>query len=468
MNSSTMTTEPRNASSYYHPKKNFYYFNFLTKLYRSMVPNYARVLHVGCKDGYLLHVVNPASGIGIDDNDLFIEQARNRNPQYVFSLGIKSFKVTGNPFDYIIISASVIRSYDLQELFELVRTWSTPDTKLIIDWHSYGWEPFLSLTNRAGFFDSEPFIHRLSTKLMHDFLKRGGFEVIQGGKGFLFPWPMSGFARFMNNILPLVPGFRRLGLLRWAVARIIPENPVSERSVSVIITCKNEKGNIEAAVQRCPTMGSSTELIFVEGNSHDGTLEEMQRVQRVYAEKNIKVMVQPGKGKADAVRAGFAKATGEILMILDGDLTVVPEELPRFYMMLTQRRGDFINGSRLVFSKERGSMRFLNWIANHFFRKLFCFITGQRVTDTLCGTKVLYKKDYERLAQSRAFFGFNDPFGDFDLLFGAARMQLKIIDVPVHYKARTYGTSQIHRWRDGYQLLKISLKALKRFKMHAK
>lgn len=234
---------------------------------------------------------------------------------------------------------------------------------------------------------------------------------------------------------------------------------IMKPTVSVVIPCRNEKGNIENAIQRCPLMGDATELIFVEGNSTDGTLEEIERVVAYYPDKRIRVLKQDGKGKGDAVRKGFAHATGDILMILDADLTVAPEELPAFYDALVAKKGDCINGSRLVYGMESGAMGGLSWVANRFFGSLISLITGQKITDTLCGTKVLWKKDYERIAQNRTKLGLADPFGDFDILFGAAHQKLKIIDVPIHYKARSYGKTNISRFKEVWFLLWMCIRA---------
>ncbi len=232
-----------------------------------------------------------------------------------------------------------------------------------------------------------------------------------------------------------------------------------KQTVSVIIPCRNEKGNIENAIKRCPLMGGHTEFIFVEGNSTDDTLSEIQRVTKKYQERDIKWCVQDGIGKGDAVRKGFARATGDILMILDADLTMPPEELPKFYEALVQRDGRCINGSRLLLKMDKKAMGFLAWLANHFFGYLVSFITKQRVSDTLCGTKVLWKKDYETIAMNRKKLGLQDPFGDFDLLFGAAHIKLQIIDVPIHYKARSYGKTNIKRFKEVWFLLWMCLRA---------
>lgn len=233
----------------------------------------------------------------------------------------------------------------------------------------------------------------------------------------------------------------------------ILKNEVEKLSATVLIPCRNEKGNIESAVLRVPPLASDTEIIFVEGNSTDGTLQEIQRVAQAYPEKNIRWFVQDGKGKGDAVRKGFAHAKGDILIILDGDLTMPPEELPKYYDAIISGKGDFINGSRLIYGMESGEMSFMGWVANKFFAKLISWIIKQPLTDTLCGTKVLWKKDYETIIANREQLGLHDPFGDFDLIFGAAKLDLKIFDLPIHYKRRTYGKTAIKKYKEAWFLL---------------
>jgi glycosyltransferase involved in cell wall biosynthesis len=250
----------------------------------------------------------------------------------------------------------------------------------------------------------------------------------------------------------------------FCVARPVRPAPPQPRTVSVIIPARNEAGNIEAAVLRTPTLGAGTELIFVEGHSRDNTWAEIQRVAATYPERNIKIMQQTGKGKGDAVRLGFAAATGDILMILDADLTMPPEELPKFHEVIARGHAEFANGVRLVYPMDEKAMQFLNLCANKTFGIIFTWLLGQPVKDTLCGTKVLSRAHYEQIAANRAYFGDFDPFGDFDLLFGAAKQNLKITDVPIRYKERTYGSTNIQRWSHGWLLLRMVLFAARKLK----
>jgi glycosyltransferase involved in cell wall biosynthesis len=231
-----------------------------------------------------------------------------------------------------------------------------------------------------------------------------------------------------------------------------------------LIPCRNERGNVEAAVLRLPRFCDDIEILFVEGGSRDGTLEEIHRVIEAYPDRTIRVLRQDGDGKGNAVRCGFAAARGEVLMILDGDLTVPPEDLPKFYRALVTGKGEFINGTRLVYPMEDDAMRFLNEVANHIFSVLFTWLLNQRVTDTLCGTKVLRKQHYDRIVANRSYFGNFDPFGDFDLIFGATKSSLKSVEVPVRYSARTYGETQISRFRHGLLLLRMVVFAFVKLK----
>jgi glycosyltransferase involved in cell wall biosynthesis len=275
-------------------------------------------------------------------------------------------------------------------------------------------------------------------------------------------------APLVNRYLAKLPGLRHLALTQFLVCRLAGGGgPLREReySCSVIVPCKNERGNIDDIVARTPSMGKGTELIFVDGNSTDGTVEAIQRHIDAGTRPGVRLIHQrDGRGKGDAVRKGFAAATGDMLFILDADLTVVPEDLPKFYAAIAEGRGEFVNGSRLVYPMEGEAMRFLNMLGNKAFGLALSAILEQRLKDTLCGTKGLLRKDYERISRARAFFGDFDPFGDFDLIFGAAKQNLRIVELPVRYRARTYGETKISRFSNGATLLRMTLHALRKFR----
>ena len=276
----------------------------------------------------------------------------------------------------------------------------------------------------------------------------------------LGPFLGSLLNRFLVRFWP----FSHLALANFLVARPQPIEVKEKPSVSVIVPARNEAGNISTIFKRLPKMGRETELIFVEGHSQDDTFVVIEREIAAHSSTPSRVYRQTGIGKADAVRLGFEQAHGEILMILDADLTVPPEDLPRFYQALCNRTGEFINGVRLVYPMEQQAMRTLNLLGNKFFSIAFSWLLGQSIKDTLCGTKVLWKKDYELISSNRSYFGEFDPFGDYDLIFGAAKLNLKIVDLPIRYRERTYGSTNIHRWRHGWLLVKMVAFAARRLK----
>ena len=295
-------------------------------------------------------------------------------------------------------------------------------------------------------------------------LRLADWEPISIQHRILFPFYLGGLGQVINRALtPILPLFC---LSVFVVARPLRtvEQQARHLSVSVIIPARNEAGNIAAAVERIPKMGTGTELIFVEGHSRDDTWSQIQRVAAEHPHLSIKILRQTGKGKGDAVRAGFAAATGDILMILDADLTMPPEELPKFYEVIASGKAEFANGVRLVYPMDEKAMQFLNLCANKTFGLIFTWLLGQPVKDTLCGTKALSRAHYEKIAANRAYFGEFDPFGDFDLLFGAAKLNLKIADIPIRYRQRTYGETNIQRWRHGWLLLRMVIFAARKLK----
>ncbi|KKK57642.1 hypothetical protein LCGC14_3052410, partial [marine sediment metagenome] len=307
----------------------------------------------------------------------------------------------------------------------------------------------------------------LSPEDVLDLLELEGFQPIRNWQEYLWPAWTPVVHTFFNRFLVKLWPFRLVALSNFAVARLQPRPWPADKpepKVSVVVAARNEAGNIEDIFKRTPEMGSGTELIFVEGGSSDNTFEAIEKAIAAHPEREASIYRQTGTGKGDAVRLGFEKAAGDVLMILDADMTVAPEDLPRFYEALRDGRGEFINGVRLVYPMQKRAMRLVNLIGNKFFSLMFSWILGQPIKDTLCGTKVLMREDYERIKASRSYFGDFDPFGDFDLIFGAAKLNLKIVDVPIRYRERTYGDTNIRRWTHGWLLLKMVAFSLLRIK----
>ena len=453
----------------YWLQKNAYYYQDDHTYMRFLVPAGKRVLDLGCGTGDLLAALAPSYGVGVDLSSKMVEQAQVKHPTLTFIEGDVEDpgllnRIDGT-FDVIVLSDSIGYFDDCMQTLQQLHRFCTPETRIIIAYYAWFWEPILKLGERVGLKMPSVEMNWLSTEDMIGFLGLANFETVKREWRQLFPKRLLGLGGIFNRFIGTLPLVRRLCLRNYLIARPQPSVAMEDLSTTVLIPCRNEKGNIENAVKRLPRFCNDMEIVYVEGNSSDGTLDEIHRVIEAYPDLDIKIFVQDGKGKGDAVRKGFSNARGDVLMILDADLTVPPEDLPKFYQAIASGKCEYINGSRLVYPMEDQAMRFLNFLANRMFSLLFTWLLNQRYTDTLCGTKVMTRKNYLRLQENRDYFGDFDPFGDFDLIFGATKMNLQMVEIPVRYAAREYGETQISRFRHGWLLLKMVLFAYKKLKI---
>lgn len=451
-------------------RKSWYYHRDIERLCRRLIPPGASVLEIGCGTGELLASVNPRDGVGIDLSPAMIGEARARFPGLTWQVGDAESLELGRQFDYIILSDLVGHLEDIWEAFQRLKPLARPNTRVIVTYYNYLWEPALHLAEAVGQRMPLKLQNWLPLRDLENLLYLCDFEVIKRGRRFLVPKYVPLISEPINRIVATLPLLRELCLIEYLVARPWATQPPASpggASSSVIVPCRNERGNVQAAVERLPDLGPQTELIFVDGASTDGTREEIERQIEIWkGRKDIRLILQPSpKGKGEAVRLGFDAARHDILFILDADLTVAPEDLPKFHQAIVEGKGEMINGSRLVYPMESQAMRFLNLLGNKFFSLLFSWMLEQRITDTLCGTKVLRRLDYLEIQANRSYFGDFDPFGDFDLLFGAARLNRKICDLPVRYRDRTYGTTKISRFRHGLLLFRMSWVAFRKLKL---
>jgi SAM-dependent methyltransferase len=446
--------------------KGAYYHTRIRKIYTHVVSPGLKVLEIGCGTGDLLASLKPSIGIGVDFSGEMVKRAAKKYPELRFIQADAHELMIDETFDIIILSDLVNDLWDVQDLFKRLREVSDTKTRIIINTYSLVWGLPLRLSQLLGL--STPLLPQnwLTVEDITNMLNLAGFEVFRHWQEILWPFDTPLIADLLNIYAVKMWPFSIMALTNFIIARKRPteEDKKARPIVSVVVPARNEAGNIEEIFRRTPEMGKGTELIFVEGNSSDNTYEVIEKAISIHPEKSSKLFKQKGKGKGDAVRLGFQYASGDILMILDADMTVPPEELPRFYEAIASGEGEFINGVRLVYPMEKQAMRYLNLLGNKFFSLVFSWLLGQPIKDTLCGTKVLSKQNYERIVSNRSYFGDFDPFGDFDLLFGASKQNLKIVEMPIRYAERKYGTTNIDRWRHGWLLLKMTVFAMKKIK----
>lgn len=439
----------------------YWYHRRLTEIYKFLVNPNQRILEIGCGNGDLLAQLQPSRGTGIDFSPEMIERAKKKNHQIEFhQLDAHDLSSLEGTFDVIIISDTVNDLWDVQRVLEQVKKFCTPHTRLIVNFYSHLWQLPLSLAQGLNLATPLQAQNWLTPEDITNMLHLAGFDTIRTTREVLWPLPLGAIAdRYLVRLWP----FTYFALSNFVIARPAAQS-AEKPSVSVVIAARNEAGNIKSIFERVPKMGSKTEIVFVEGHSRDNTYEAIEKEIPLHASTPSLLFRQPGIGKADAIRLGFEKATGDILMILDADLTVPPEDLPRFYEAIASGKGEFINGVRLVYPMEKQAMQTLNFIGNKLFSMTFSWMLGQPIKDTLCGTKVMWREDYEEIAANRSYFGDFDPFGDFDLIFGAAKLNRKIVDLPIRYRERTYGTTNISRWKHGLLLLRMVAFAARRIK----
>ncbi len=453
--------------------RNAYFHNEDRRYTRFLIPPGLKVLDLGCGTGHMLTALEPSEGVGIDISPKMIEAARRNfpaesHPNLEFVTGDIENPATLNaldgPFEVIILSDTVGLLEDVEATFASLHRLSSRETRIVVAYYSWLWTPAIAFAELMGAKMRQVPLNRLGPEDVSGLMELADFDVIKRDWRQLVPKRLFGLGPLINRSLATLPILRRLSVRHYVIARSRRSAGLVNPSTTIVIPCRNERGNIAPAVSRVPDFCDDIEILFVEGHSTDGTHEEIERVIQCHPELDIKLIVQAGKGKGNAVREAFDSARGEVLMILDADLTVPPEALPKFYNALVSGKGEFINGTRLVYPMEKRAMRPLNLIANFSFSIIFSWLLNQRFTDTLCGTKVLTRAHYINIAKNRTYFGNFDPFGDFDLIFGASKLNLKVIEVPIRYAERTYGTTQISRFRHGVLLLRMVVFAFRKLK----
>jgi len=424
---------------------NRYYYDRIKRLLQFIIEPDKRVLELRCQTGHLLAAVEPSFGVGAEISEDLVAIARNNHPDLRFICCDPEDVDLGECFDYVIVS-HIFDTVDIQTTLDRVMAHCKPETRVLVINYNQLWEPILKLASAIGLRSPCVEPNWISDEDLRGFLNLSGLRPLRTHQILLFPKYLPLFSWFLNDILARLPGLRRLCLLQVTVARPEPvAGKEEETSVSVIVPCRNERGNIQPAVERIPEMGRHTEIIFCDDKSTDGTADEVRRMQAIHPDRDIRLIQGPGICKAENVWTGFRAAKGDVLMILDADLTVMPEELPFFFRALVKNSGEFVNGSRLVYPLPKTAMKFFNRLGNRIFGWVFSYLLKQRFKDTLCGTKVLWRKDWLRIEKFLNSWGVRDFWGDYELIFGASKLHLEIVEVPVHYQERIFGVTKMTR-----------------------
>lgn len=366
----------------------------------------------------------------------------------------------------VLLNGNLNYSYDIQALFESLHPLLVRRDRVLVLAYSPYWAWLHRLQQRLGLRAGEAPCTFLTRTDLAALARLSGFEMVRAQPLGVFPLRLLGLGALVDRVLTALPLVRETAAAMLLMLRPLGKKSDRKPSLSIVIPARDEKGNVEAAIRRLPPFPAPVEVVFVEGHSADGTWEEIQRVEKMeWPGITVRSIQQPGRGKADAVRAGFAECRNDLLTVLDADLTMPPELLPRFYEAWVSGKADFINGSRLVYPMEGEAMRSLNWLGNQFFAKALAFALEQPLGDSLCGTKLFSREDHRLMLAWNHDFGRFDPFGDYEMIFPAAELGLGIVDVPIRYRARTYGCTKIHRFRDGLILLRMTAVALWRMRL---
>lgn len=446
-------------------KNNTYFYNCIKRVLRFIIEPERRVLDVRCQTGFLLDAVNPSEGIGIEVSQEMVDIARQRYPRFEFLTADPEDLTLNKRFDYMLFD-NVSDTVDVLRAFQRLTDLCEPHTRLVIYTYNYLWQPIVKLAEHLRLKMPMPEQNWLTETDLRGLLLLSGFEWLRVYRVVIFPKWIPLLSGFLNRFVARLPLLNKLCMTNVVVARPAPQHlDPGSVSVSVVVPCKNERENIESAVERIPDMGKHTEIIFCDDKSTDGTSDEVRRMQRKFPGRDIKLVDGPGICKSENVWTGFENAKGDVLMILDADLAVMPEELPNFFQAIIEGRGEFVNGSRMVYPMQKMAMKFANVLGNKIFSLVFSYLLDQRIKDTLCGTKALWRSDWKRMKPMLDSWG-TDRWGDYKLLFSAAKLHLRIIDLPVHYQERVYGATKMVRvFRNGLTMLRMCMVAFIKLKM---
>ncbi len=428
--------------------RNSYYHNQIKRFHASSIPKRKRILEIGCATGSLLASLEPEYGLGIDISEKMIEIARGKYPWLNFAVSdIGTLNIDGK-FDYVILSNLLEYIPDCLDFFQKIKRFCSHNARVVITNVNPLWEPIMYLSTKLKLRTPDIQRNYITKRDVINMLTLCDYDIIEDGFRMLIPKRVFLVSGFLNKLFSRIPGVSNFCCMQYIIAWERPRIlQAPEPSCSVIVPCFNELANIRECIARIPRMGKFTEIIVVDDGSSDGTGDIVSEIARKNNEVSL-VRHPVNRGKALAIKTGFENAKGDIVIILDADMAVPPEELPKFFYAIANGNAEFVNGTRMIYPMEKGAMRFFNFLGNKMFGMILSILVGQRNTDTLCGTKAMLRKYYE-------YINIDSRWGDFDLLFGAAKLKLKTVEMPVHYKRRIAGRSKMKAVKDGFLFLKV-------------
>ena len=439
-------------------EKNWYYHNLLRQIFKKYIPEGSKVLQIGYGLGDALAALYPQKAMSIDEDEELIDISKRRFPSIQFIKAKPEEVIVKGKYDYVIIPNSVAHFYDIQTVLEKTLKVLSKNSKVVMTATNPRWEQIFYILEKLKLKRPEDSRNWLRLADLRNIFEISGYDVEESGYSILIPAHIPFFSNLVNNFIKGSGFLAQFCVEEYIVARKAKLRRKKNLSCTVLIPCYNEEENIKQAIATVPKMGTKTEILVVDDGSSDKTAQVVKRVMK--KNKNLKLIsYKPNQGKGYAVKKGFDAVVTDTMMIQDADMTVPPEELPRFFNLIAEGKADFVNGTRMIYPMEEEAMRQLNLVGNLIFSWIFSWLLGQKVTDTLCGTKALFKRDYKKIKMG------GESWGDFDLLFGASENKLKIVDLPVHYKKRVAGKSKMKAFKHGLVLAKMCIVGLWRLKL---
>lgn len=388
------------------------------------------------------------------NSNFFIEKSHNLDFLNVdTNEDLNKILINNTKYDCIVLSDMFEVNDDILGLLKLLKKNLNNDGTILLTSITPIWDGVLSILemlNLKNKSKKRSYIHLNKLSAVLDTIN---FQITGKRTRQYFPFKLFYFGNIINNFLEIILYFFNFGIRSYFTIKEIEDTAEKDvLSKTIIVPAKNEEGNLNELINRIPYLGNNVEVIISCGISNDNTLGMAKSLKS--DNFIIKVIEQTSKGKANAVWEACEQSSNDLIAILDADLSVDPEELSSFFELIETKKCDFVNGTRLIYSMEKGSMRFINNFGNRLFQYVVSKIIRLPLTDSLCGTKVFKKNLYEKIKKWQSVVKIKDPFGDFDLLFAAAYSSQKIVEYPIHYRARKYGTTQIRRFKDGFKLIK--------------